>query len=193
MTTIFYVFAVETVLRILGIIDTVPRAPFTPFDLQSPKRLRNEERIALLCKFQESRTRRECECRFVLLVVCLRVLLITDHVLLVSLIGTPNTVFAGMATPKEITIRAILTILTEKKCVTVCAVDALVTSLTLVAHGRIDRITRLLQEIAVITILTEVTFCDQITIFQVSRRIIEVAILHRAWCIEERHVRNNVE
>ena len=193
MTTIFDVLAVETVLRILGIVDAVPRAPFAPLDLECLQRLQSKECIALLCKFQEASARRECEGISVFLVVLLRVLLITDHVLLIALIRTADAVSARVTVPEEETIGTILTVLREEECVAMRTVDAFVTPFTLVTHGTINGITGLLQEIAVVTILAVIALTDQITILEVPRRIIEVAILHRAWRIEERHVWHDIE
>lgn len=69
---------------------------------------------------------------------------------------------------------------------TAVAINTFVTAFAFVAYRAVHSVARFLQEIGVVTVFAVITFGYQITIFQIPRRIIEVAVFHCARCVEER-------
>ena len=83
--------------------------------------------------FFHSLSRLELELRLEFVIIFFGILFITDHVLLLSLVDTADTILAGDAVFEEITIVTTLAVLRIFKIVAVGAVDTLVTKFTLVA------------------------------------------------------------
>jgi hypothetical protein len=75
----------------------------------------------------------------------------------------------------------------------VVAIDTFVTTFALVTDGAVHCVAGFLEQIGVKAVFAEVALCNQVTILQVPRGVVEVAVLHRPRRVEECEMGHDIQ